>query len=291
MSRPAADLTPLLRADPASAVRFGQGRVLAWDSAARTNTVEWRGVHLHNLPVIASTTSMSLGTGDLVALLGWAPAQGPGTWWILGRVIPPGTATTLTGALSFRSDNGIDVATFGGAATADGAPWRLNYSDGRPAVHATATSTGAGAVALLDHTGNRIVATDPAGGLARPSLPIHLVPTAEAETAEGGPAMWPSTAQSDPVPLLVGTTPIWQGRIAISVQTVTSGPTTTARWRLAVDGRTAAEQTGPGEATVPVPGWAGRTPGDPVEVTLSGWATGPGRMWLQATRAHTLGGS
>jgi len=286
VSRAAADLTGLLQTAPADAVRFGQGRVVAWDSAARTNAVEWRGVLLENLPVIAPGTSMSLGTGDLVALLGWAPGRGPGTWWILGRVIPPGSATTVTGSLAFRSDTGATVATFGEADTEDGSLWRLNYRDGRPAVRAAGDSA-----ALLDHNGTPVVATAPAGGLARPTLPLHLVPTAEAETAEGGPALWPSTAEGDPVPLLAGTTPIWQPHITISVQTATSGIATTAHWRLDMNGTTVTgDQTGNGEATVPVPRWgAGRAPGESADLTLYGWATGPGRMWLQATRAHTTG--
>ncbi|MFG3338729.1 hypothetical protein [Glycomyces sp. NPDC048151] len=292
MPRPAADLAALLDTAPASAVRFGQGRVVAWDSRARTNTIRWRETDLHDLPVIAPGTSMSLGVGDLVALLGWAPGQGPGTWWILGRVIPPGSSTTVTGALSFRTDDGIPIATFGEPDT-DGALWRLNYGNGSPAIRAATTGTGQGAraaIALLDDRGTPVVATDPAGGLARPTLPLHLVPTAEAETDPDGPALWPSTSAGDPVPLLTGTTPIWQGRIAIGVQTETSGLATRAHWRLDFNGRTViSEQTGTGEAFATVPGWGdGRAPGETGEFTLYGWTSGPGRLWLQAVRAHTL---
>jgi hypothetical protein len=288
MSRPAADLAALLQPAHAAAVRFGQGRVIAWDSKARTNTVLWRGIPLHDLPVIAPGATMSLGTGDLVALLGWAPGGGLGTWWILGRVIPPGAAATFTGGLAFRTDTGINVAAFGTADTGDGSLWRLNYATGTPAVRADPIGE-SGAVALLDHTGTPILATDPAGGLARPSLPLHLTPTASAETAPGGPGLWPSTSEDDPIPLLAGTTPIWQSRITVALDT-RADERTEAVWRLDLDGRPVTpEQTGPGQVTAAVPDWDIRTPGEAAEVAVTARAEGPGRIWITATSAHTHG--
>jgi hypothetical protein len=90
---PTDDLTPLLVPPPdGSGLRYGQGKLLAWDPATFENTVLWRGTALHDLPVLAGPAALSFTPGIVVGLVGWSPGGGAGSWAILGQWVTPGTA-------------------------------------------------------------------------------------------------------------------------------------------------------------------------------------------------------
>jgi hypothetical protein len=88
------DLTDLLAPHPESAVRYGQGEIISWDPDTFENRIDWNGVLLEDLPVIAGLESFGFRTGQTVGLLGWDSAGNKGmtTWWILGRLIVPGSS-------------------------------------------------------------------------------------------------------------------------------------------------------------------------------------------------------
>ena len=86
------DLTPLLTQAPAGeGVRFGQGKLLAWNPTTLENQVDWRGTVLTNLPVLNIPAASAFQPGQKVALLGWAPGGGASSWAILGSWVTPGT--------------------------------------------------------------------------------------------------------------------------------------------------------------------------------------------------------
>ena len=85
------DLATILVPPPTQAVTYGQGKILSWDPDTFENAIEWRGITLHNLPVLSGAEALTYQSGDVVGLLGWAPNPGAtGSWWILGRLVLPG---------------------------------------------------------------------------------------------------------------------------------------------------------------------------------------------------------
>lgn len=86
------DIAPLLVPPPTSAVKFGQGTIISWNPETFANQVNWRGIPLRNLPVLAGTDALTFREGDTVGLLGWDAGgqSGAGSWWIIGRLIAPG---------------------------------------------------------------------------------------------------------------------------------------------------------------------------------------------------------
>lgn len=85
------DLVPLLVPDPGNEnLRFGQAGLVAWNPATFENTVLFKGVALHNLPVAAGVDGLTWQPGDQLILHGYAPNGGLGSWWIAQRVIIPG---------------------------------------------------------------------------------------------------------------------------------------------------------------------------------------------------------
>jgi hypothetical protein len=93
MTRAASDLALQLVPPPSQAVQYGQGKLLSWDRDTFENEVEWRGVTLSNLPVLAGPDALTFAAGDTVGLLGWDAGgkHGTGSWCILGRLILPGS--------------------------------------------------------------------------------------------------------------------------------------------------------------------------------------------------------
>lgn len=82
------DLSPFLHPAPAGdPLGFHQGTVVAWDNASNTNTIDVGGTQLTNVPVLNAGTVQALTAGQVVALLTWQ-----GSWFVLGRLTPPGTA-------------------------------------------------------------------------------------------------------------------------------------------------------------------------------------------------------
>lgn len=90
------DISPLLVPPPTTmGLRFGQATVLEWDNNTFENTVEFRGVTLENVPVLSSVVALTLQPGDIVGLLGWSPTGGMGSWWIIGKLVLPGSQQFL----------------------------------------------------------------------------------------------------------------------------------------------------------------------------------------------------
>lgn len=105
------DLGPLLVPPPFDrGLRYGQGRLLTWNTDTFENQVEWLGVTLTNLPVITGVDALTFQPGDLVSLLGWAPGGGAGSWWILGKVIIPGTDAAEQAIAFLRSRVAAQIA-------------------------------------------------------------------------------------------------------------------------------------------------------------------------------------
>jgi hypothetical protein len=90
---PTDDLTPLLLPPPDNTgVRYGQGKLLAWNPTTFENEVLWRGSTLTNLDVLAGPAASNFTPGITLALIGWAPGGGASSWSILGQWVTPGTA-------------------------------------------------------------------------------------------------------------------------------------------------------------------------------------------------------
>lgn len=71
-------------------LQFSQGVVLEWNPETFENKVEWKKITLTNVPVLSGPDALTYQAGDVLALLGWNPGGGLGSWWIIGRVITPG---------------------------------------------------------------------------------------------------------------------------------------------------------------------------------------------------------
>lgn len=73
-------------------MRYGQGKVIAWNPETFENIIEWNGQSLHDLPVVGSTDALSFRPGQFVALhsVDSSGALGVTQWWIAGRLIVPG---------------------------------------------------------------------------------------------------------------------------------------------------------------------------------------------------------
>lgn len=88
---PVKDLAALVAPPtPFQGMRFSQGTIKSWDPETFENQIEWRGITLTNIPVLSGPDALTYQAGDVLALLGWNPTGGMGSWWILGRVIVPG---------------------------------------------------------------------------------------------------------------------------------------------------------------------------------------------------------
>jgi hypothetical protein len=87
------DLVPFLVPEPSPGMRYGQGKVLAWDQATFSNRILWRDVVLEDLPVVAGTTGLTVVPGDDVVLLGADAGGDHGVtqWWVQGPLVEPGT--------------------------------------------------------------------------------------------------------------------------------------------------------------------------------------------------------
>lgn len=75
-------------------MRYGQGVILTFDPDTFENTVGFRGLTLTNVPILNGPDALTYQAGTVIALVGWAPNGGFGAWWILGRVITPGSGAS-----------------------------------------------------------------------------------------------------------------------------------------------------------------------------------------------------
>lgn len=87
------DIASLLVRQPAATMRYGQGKIIEFDTDTFENVIEWNGVRLSNLPVVGTTDALSYAPGQLVALHGADPSGQKATtqWWIAGRMLVPGS--------------------------------------------------------------------------------------------------------------------------------------------------------------------------------------------------------
>lgn len=91
------DLAPLFDQGKPG-VRFGQGLITAWDPATGTNTIEWAGGTLTDVPVLNTGEAIALKAGHVVGMLG----QGM-SWFIIGRITPPNDPNFAGASLSFAA--------------------------------------------------------------------------------------------------------------------------------------------------------------------------------------------
>lgn len=96
------------------ALGFHQGVVDAWDSITGANTVRVLGTTINDLPVLSTADSIMLTEGDLVGVMRFQA-----TYFILGRIAPPGGGAALSTRQAF---DGSTVSTSNSTYTDLGGP-------------------------------------------------------------------------------------------------------------------------------------------------------------------------
>lgn|SRR5690606_10173124 len=109
--------TPRLGGPPGKPASYGQGVIVAWDSSTFENVVRFHGTELHNLPVMAGADALTFQPGDIVGVQYWAPEGGSGQYWILPRIIVPGSgaAELAISALTTNLGRAVALSVFGEA--------------------------------------------------------------------------------------------------------------------------------------------------------------------------------
>ena len=284
--RTTSDLAALLTPPPSAGVQFSQGRVLSWNNETLSNTIEWRGITIRDVPLVEGINALVIREGDIVGMLGWAPenAKGVGSWWIIGKLSNPGefVADLNITAKIFRfvTEQGYTLAFFG--KEADGDPfWSLNYggADGRAVMRIRDGNS----FAILDRSGNEIVGSDGLTqvGLSRPWIPYHMAVAGPAQIS--GTSFWPTTPNNVFTEIFVGVNPVFHPRVSFAVGTATAGGGN-AEWELRANGTTILTSSGVGN----IPGWGTSiNPGDDVTFQLYGRIAGGGsRAFFQVTRFY-----
>lgn len=281
------DLAAVFVPEKGSIVRYGAGKVISWNADGFANEIEFHGSVINDFSVFGGINALTVQPDDEVALLGYESPGGVSTWFVLGRIIPPGEAAStmvirgggmvMEGGLFRLVDrNGVSVVYFGdvtaGEEVSRGFIFRF---DSGTLAFAMGGAPGAQSWGLRDRAENLVVSNDAdtGVGLARPYIPLHMTPSPEAQTS--GTSFIPSHDATSYTRLWYGFNPIFHPRVEIGVGTATSGGGTT-EWRLLING---SDQTGTvsgsGTQTVTVPGWGSTVnPGDTVELTLEIRAAG-----------------
>jgi len=289
--RTTSDLAALLTPPPSAGVQFSQARVLTWNSELLSNTLEWRGITLRDVPIVEGINALVIQPGDIVGLLGWAPenSKGVGSWWILGKLSNPGEFVAdinITAQIFYlRTPEGNPLAFFG--RESDGDPlWILYYggSDGQAAIR----TVNGDYVSIKDRSGYEVFGTDGASGygLSRPYLNYLIHPTTAAE--QSGTTYLPATTSNSFTPIWSGENAIFHPRVSYGVIVIATG---TTEWRLrANDGTglvTIASGSGGGEGTVNYPGWGSTTfPGSLRQIVLEARNTGGGTTHIGVDRLY-----
>lgn len=101
---PTDDLSTLFVQQPTPAVRYGQGKILSWDPDTFAHRIEWNGVVLEDLPVLAGPAALSFTPGQSIGLLGFDPTgkRGITQWWVLSNLVLPG-ADNAAQAVAFMA--------------------------------------------------------------------------------------------------------------------------------------------------------------------------------------------
>lgn len=92
------DTSTLFRRGPAGA-RFRQGTIVAWDPATGANTIDIGGSLITDVPILNTGEAIALRAGHVVGLLGQNRS-----WFILGRITPPGDPSFAGASLAFDSE-------------------------------------------------------------------------------------------------------------------------------------------------------------------------------------------
>jgi hypothetical protein len=271
------NLASLLTPAPARGAQITQAKILAWDRTELSNTLEWRGITIQDVPVIEGINPLALKVGDIVCMLGWAPenAKGVGTWFILGKISVPGEfvadLTFYLGQIRFQSKTGEDQAYFG--YDSDGDPLTdLYYGDSSstPALRIANRDS----IVIRDPSGNQIFANDSASrvGLGRPYLHYNMVPTVNAVI--NGTVFVPSTTSAAYVSLYEGRPTVWHPFVTYDVGISATGVTD---WRLLANGTVVFTGSASASGTFAIPGWGTTVlPDDVVTFTLEARNTGAG---------------
>lgn len=87
-----ADLASILVPQTTGALRYGMGRIIAWDPQTFENIVEWSGIPIPNMLIANPTDALSYASDMLVSLIGIDSAgeEGVTQWVIWGRLVQPG---------------------------------------------------------------------------------------------------------------------------------------------------------------------------------------------------------
>lgn len=312
--RPTSDLAALLTPAPSQGVQFSQARVLTWDNETLSNTLEWRGITIRDVPLVEGINALVIRPDDIVGMLGWAPenAKGIGSWWILGKLSNPGEfvgdLNVTAKIFRFVTEQGYPLAFFG--KEGDGDPlWMLHYggADGVAALRIAngvdlmakyrnnadawriSGAEGSQIIRVFDQAGNEMFSTNGATngvGMADPWIPYLIQPTSDAEQL--GTTYLPATTSASFRTIWRGFNPVYHPRVNYGVSVVASG---TAEWQFRMNSGsgavTVASGGGSSNGTVDVPGFGTTfTPGGVVEMIVNARNTGGGTTHIGVDRMY-----
>lgn len=113
------DDLPVLLIPPAESpgLRYAQAVILTWNPSNFTGSVQWEGVTIPDVPVLASVQALGFVPDDVVGMLGWNPGGGVGSWWIIGKLALPGVDSPdlVVRGSSLIVDGGLLVIEGGGS--------------------------------------------------------------------------------------------------------------------------------------------------------------------------------
>lgn len=95
---------------PGQPASYGQGVLASWNPTTFENTVYFHGAVLENLPVMAGPDALAFRAGDVVGIMYWSPQGGSGQYWILPRIIVPGSDAAQQAIASMQTDIGRRVS-------------------------------------------------------------------------------------------------------------------------------------------------------------------------------------
>lgn len=95
-----------------SGVEYGQGTVVSWtvDGEQFRNVIRIDGTDIPDVPVIGSTDILVTRPGDQVAVMSWSPSGGAAVYWIIGRLVVPGTPAAARSIEFMRGNLAREVA-------------------------------------------------------------------------------------------------------------------------------------------------------------------------------------
>lgn len=100
------DLAPLLAGGERSDLGFHTGTVVAWEGGTGANTIDVAGATMTDLPILNTSDTVMLEPGHVVGLIRFKT-----TYFILGRVTPPGTDQFATAAVHLE-ESGVSAWQF-----------------------------------------------------------------------------------------------------------------------------------------------------------------------------------